>query len=118
MLTSWSTITTATASGRSARRASCAAFSEPALPVPTADNTRPGTYLSSMGVSAASPQAKARMSTTFRTTVDYVLVGCRFGHRPCAISCMSASPSAPVSAAGSVIAGTDWPELFGQRQAP
>src|SRR6266516_7909184 len=45
MLTSWSTTTTDTASGRSARLASWAAFKDAALPAPRVARTRPGTYL-------------------------------------------------------------------------
>src|SRR3954451_13892001 len=69
MLTNWSTTTTDTASGRSARPASCAAFNEAALPAPRVASTRPGTYLSPIGDTTAMPQATAGITTAFTMTI-------------------------------------------------
>ena len=68
MLTSWSTTTTDTASGRSARLASWAAFKDAALPAPRVARTRPGTYLEFIGMISAMPHAAAGITTAFSTT--------------------------------------------------
>ena len=68
-LTSCSTTTTDTASGRSARLASWAAFSDAALPAPMVASTRPGTYLESTGEISARPHATAGITPAFSTTM-------------------------------------------------
>jgi hypothetical protein len=68
MLTSWSTTTTDTASGRSARLASWAAFKDAALPAPRVARTRPGTCLLLIGDTSAVPHAAAGITTAFSTT--------------------------------------------------
>jgi len=66
MLTSWSTTTTDTARGRSARRASWAAFKDAALPAPMVARTRPGTYFEFIGDSSAIPHAAAGITRAAR----------------------------------------------------
>ena len=69
MSTSWSTTTTDTASGRSVRLASWAAFNDAALPAPRVARTRPGTYLESIGMISAIPHAAAGITPAFSTTM-------------------------------------------------
>src|SRR5260370_1638584 len=69
MLTNWSTTTTDTASGKSARRASWATFKDAALPAPTVARTTPGTYFEPMGDSSPIPHAAAGITTAFSTTL-------------------------------------------------
>ena len=69
MLTNWSTTTTDTASGRSARPASWAAFNDAALPAPRVARTRPGTYWSPIGDTSAMLQAIAGITTALTITI-------------------------------------------------
>ena len=81
ILTSWSTTTTDTASGRSTRRASWAAFSDAALPAPRSGQDQARHVPGGHRDTSAMPHAVAGITNAFSTTMEITKQGAVQGRR-------------------------------------